>query len=55
MKKLILLLPLFFCFGVSAQQFVYKAINPAFGGDTFNYQWLMSSATSQNQFDEGDS
>lgn len=35
---------------VSGQQFVYKPINPAFGGDTFNYQWLLSSATAQNQF-----
>lgn len=33
------------------QQFSYKPINPAFGGDTFNYQWLLSSANSQNQFD----
>lgn len=38
---------------VLAQQLVYKPINPAFGGDTFNYQWLMSSASAQNQFDEG--
>lgn len=37
---------------ITAQQFVYKPINPAFGGDTFNYQWLMSSASAQNQFDE---
>lgn len=37
-----------------AQQMVYKPINPAFGGDTFNYQWLMTSATSQNQFDDKD-
>lgn len=35
---------------IGAQQFVYKPINPAFGGDTFNYQWLLSSASSQNQF-----
>lgn len=35
-----------------AQQMVYKPINPAFGGDTFNYQWLMSSATAQNQFND---
>ncbi|MEC5156400.1 curli production assembly/transport component CsgF [Chryseobacterium sp. MP_3.2] len=34
----------------SAQQFSYKPINPAFGGDTFNYQWLLSSAVTQNQF-----
>jgi curli production assembly/transport component CsgF len=39
----------------NAQQFVYKPINPAFGGDTFNYQWLMSSASAQNQFDDNDS
>ena len=36
-----------FCQG---QNFVYKAKNPAFGGDTFNYQWLLSSANAQNQF-----
>ncbi|MFP3598827.1 curli production assembly/transport component CsgF [Chryseobacterium sp. SIMBA_029] len=35
-----------------AQQLVYKPVNPAFGGDTFNYQWLLSSANAQNQFDE---
>ncbi|MBU4539106.1 MAG: curli assembly protein CsgF [Weeksellaceae bacterium] len=43
----------YFVFGVSfayGQQFVYKPVNPAFGGDTFNYQWLLSSASSQNQF-----
>lgn len=37
---------------VVAQQFSYKPINPAFGGDTFNYNWLLSSATSQNGFKE---
>ena len=31
-----------------SQQFSYKPKNPAFGGDTFNYQWLQSSATAQN-------
>jgi len=35
-----------------AQDLVYKPINPAFGGDTFNYQWLLSSADSQNKFKE---
>lgn len=52
MKNLILLL-LFFAAGnfFQAQQLTYKPINPAFGGDTFNYQWLMSSASAQNQFD----
>ncbi len=32
-----------------AQQFSYKPTNPAFGGDTFNYNWLLSSATAQNK------
>jgi len=45
---------LFFALGlttqVSAQQLTYKPINPAFGGDTFNYQWLLQSAEIQNQF-----
>ena len=39
-------------FSVKSQQLVYKPINPAFGGDTFNYQWLLSSANAQNQFDD---
>ncbi|MDF2554090.1 MAG: curli assembly protein CsgF [Chryseobacterium sp.] len=38
-------------FQAKSQQLVYKPINPAFGGDTFNYQWLLSSASAQNQFD----
>ncbi|WP_426092505.1 curli assembly protein CsgF [Flavobacterium sp. DSR3-2] len=37
---------------VNAQDLVYKPKNPAFGGDTFNYQWLASSAESQNKFRE---
>ncbi|HBO30654.1 MAG: curli assembly protein CsgF [Bacteroidota bacterium] len=36
-----------------AQQFTYKPLNPAFGGDTFNYNWLLSSATVQNGLKEG--
>ena len=36
-----------------AQQLVYHPINPAFGGDTFNYQWLLSSAQVQNKYDNG--
>ena len=31
-----------------SQDLVYKPKNPAFGGDTFNYQWMLSSAESQN-------
>ena len=33
---------------VQAQDFVYKPKNPAFGGDTFNYNWLLSSAQAQD-------
>ena len=33
-----------------SQQLVYKPRNPNFGGDTFNYQWLLSSAEAQNTF-----
>ena len=51
MKYLLTLLV--FCFVASAlqaQDLVYRPKNPAFGGDTFNYQWLLSSAESQNTF-----
>ncbi|MDN3724624.1 curli assembly protein CsgF [Aequorivita sp. SDUM287046] len=45
-----LALALFFWSSISfAQQFSYTPLNPAFGGDTFNYNWLLSSATSQNK------
>lgn len=37
---------------VNAQQLVYKPINSNFGGDTYNYNWLLSSANAQNQFKE---
>jgi curli production assembly/transport component CsgF len=33
---------------VQAQQFSYKPVNPFFGGDTFNYQQLVTSASVQN-------
>ncbi len=32
------------------QQLVYTPKNPAFGGDPFNYTWLLNSANAQNQF-----
>lgn len=34
----------------SGQQLVYTPKNPNFGGNTFNYQWLLSSANAQNSF-----
>jgi len=40
---------------LSAQDFVYKPVNPAFGGDTFNYNWLLSSAQIQDNTEAEDS
>ena len=34
------------------QDFKYQAVNPAFGGDTFNYNWLLSQAQAQNDYSE---
>ncbi|ALR29421.1 MULTISPECIES: curli assembly protein CsgF [Chryseobacterium] len=52
MKTFIIILTFAGIFSGKSQQLVYKPINPAFGGDTFNYQWLLSSANAQNQFDQ---
>lgn len=44
-----------FCFSgtlCSGQDLVYKPVNPAFGGETFNYQWLLNSAQAQNLIEE---
>ena len=52
MKKLLFLLFI----GISSygfgQQLVYTPKNPAFGGDPFNYTWLLNSANAQNQFED---
>jgi len=45
---LVLTLGCFLIPTINAQDFVYQPKNPAFGGDTFNYNWLLSSAQSQN-------
>lgn len=34
----------------TAQSFVYTPKNPAFGGNTFNYQWMQSSAQAQDTY-----
>ncbi len=52
MKWIVIIL--FFSQSVLAQDLVYKPKNPAFGGDTFNYQWMLSSADSQNKFKDPD-
>ncbi len=37
-----------FTFSMNAQDFVYKPVNPNFGGETFNYQFLLQSAQAQD-------
>ncbi|SHG69940.1 curli production assembly/transport component CsgF [Salegentibacter echinorum] len=39
---------------VSAQDLVYQPTNPAFGGNPYNYQWLLNSAEAQNSFKDPD-
>ena len=51
-QRILVLLLVFTPVFLSAQELVYEPVNPAFGGDTFNYQWLLSSANAQNQFEE---
>lgn len=55
MKKMRYILILIFIlpfFSTQAQDFVYQPINPAFGGNFYNYQWLLSSANAQNKITE---
>lgn len=39
---------------LSAQDLVYQPTNPAFGGNPYNYQWLLNSAEAQNSFKDPD-
>jgi len=49
----ILMIVFFFVAGkIYAQDFTYQAKNPAFGGNPYNYSWLMSSAQAQNDIVE---
>ena len=54
MKTYITLFACFFIGFSVAQNLVYKPKNPAFGGDTFNYQWMLGSAESQNLLKDPD-
>lgn len=49
-KLLFILFSLFLLFSIKgvAQDFVYTPINPAFGGNPYNYGWLHSSAQAQD-------
>lgn len=37
-------------FKAGAQDFVYQPKNPAFGGNPYNYSWLLSSAQAQDTY-----
>ncbi len=50
LKLKIIILFLFFGALAYGQQFSYKPLNPAFGGEVFNYNWLLNSANAQNGF-----
>lgn len=53
MKKIFICLCVISFFSVPdlfSQQLVYRPMNPFFGGDTFNYQFMLQSAQSQNSF-----
>lgn len=50
MKNAILILLSLFTSVCFSQQLTYKPMNPFFGGDTFNYQMMLSSASAQNSF-----
>ncbi|MCW9037418.1 MULTISPECIES: curli assembly protein CsgF [Altibacter] len=52
MRTIILLLFLAATSYSFGQQLVYTPKNPAFGGDPFNYTWLLNSANAQNPFSD---
>lgn len=37
---------------IQAQDFIYTPKNPAFGGNTFNHQWMLSAANAQNTYED---
>lgn len=55
MKKILLLSFVLFSvisFDSFGQRMTFRFTNPAFGGDTFNYQWMLSSAQAQDTFED---
>lgn len=56
MKNIIFIMLCWFALSTSsnAQDLVYTPKNPAFGGQTFNYQWLLNSAQAQNSHEDPD-
>jgi len=55
MRKIVFIIAFLSAASSFAQQLVYTPVNPAFGGNTFNYQWLLSSAEAQNSFTDPNS
>lgn len=52
-KRLIILLMVFFSSSLVSQTLTYKPISPFFGGnDSFAYQQILASANAQNDFQE---
>ncbi len=53
-KRFFLLGAFLFLFTLTpkGQDFVYTPINPAFGGNYMNHQWMLQSAEMQNKFEE---
>jgi len=55
MKKLliaVIFLHALFQVTTQAQDFVYKHINPAFGENPYNYNWLLGQAEAQYMYEE---
>ncbi|MCD4709543.1 MAG: curli assembly protein CsgF [Bacteroidales bacterium] len=55
MKKLVIATICILAFShvtTRAQDFVYTPVNPAFGGNPYNYSWLLGQAEAQNSFEE---
>ncbi|MCL3780786.1 curli production assembly/transport component CsgF [Prolixibacteraceae bacterium JC049] len=50
--KIFIILLFMTALSAAAQDFVYTPINPSFGGNPYNYSWLMNSATGQNKLQD---
>lgn len=49
MKRILIIWLCLMPFVANAQDFVYTPVNPSFGGNTYNYSWLLSSADAQKK------
>lgn len=54
MKRIIQILIVLYSSFCFSQQLVYRPMNPFFGGETFNYQMMLSAANAQNSFKDPD-